>query len=96
MAPYHAKYGHPLWKKLSELALKSGGHGGMDFVMNWRLIQCLREGLPLDMTVYDAAAWSSVFPLSIASVAQGSAPVPVPDFTRGDWQRQSPLGIVGA
>jgi predicted dehydrogenase len=86
LTPYHAKYGHPLWKKLSVLAQTSGGHGGMDFVMNWRLIQCLREGLPLDMTVYDAAAWSSVFPLSIASVANGSAPVSVPDFTRGDWK----------
>ena len=95
MTPYHDKYGHPLWKKLSELAQKSGGHGGMDYVMNWRLIQCLREGLPLDMTVYDAAAWSSVFPLSIASVAKGSAPVAVPDFTRGDWQSQSPLEISG-
>lgn len=96
MAPYHAQYGHPLWKKLSEVALQTGGHGGMDYIMNWRLIQCLREGLPLDMTVYDAAAWSSVFPLSIASVAQGSAPLAVPDFTRGDWQHQAPLGIVEA
>jgi hypothetical protein len=96
LTPYHARYAHPLWKKLNEMAQKSGGHGGMDFVMNWRLIQCLREGLPLDMTVYDAAAWSSVFPLSIASVARGSAPVSAPDFTRGEWQHQSPLGIVGA
>lgn len=96
LTEYRAKYGHPLWKQLSDMALQSGGHGGMDFVMNWRLIQCLREGLPLDMTVYDAAAWSSIFPLSIASVANGSVPVPVPDFTRGDWQSQPPLGIVGA
>lgn len=95
LTAYHSQYGHPLWKKLSQLARESGGHGGMDFVMNWRLIQCLREGLPLDMTVYDAAAWSSVFPLSIASVAQGSAPVIIPDFTRGDWKTQPPLGIVG-
>ncbi|MHB8862624.1 MAG: Gfo/Idh/MocA family protein [Pirellulaceae bacterium] len=85
LAPYHDKYGHPLWKKLSAEAQKSGGHGGMDFVMNWRLIQCLHEGLPLDMTVYDAAAWSSIFPLSIASVESGSAPQVVPDFTRGQW-----------
>jgi predicted dehydrogenase len=94
LTAYHNQYGHPLWKKLSQLARESGGHGGMDFVMNWRLIQCLREGLPLDMTVYDAAAWSSVFPLSIASVAQGSAPVIIPDFTRGEWKNQPPLGIV--
>ena len=96
LTPYHDKYGHPLWKKLRQEAENSGGHGGMDFVMNWRLIQCLREGLPLDMTVYDAAAWSSIFPLSIASVAHGSAPVSVPDFTRGQWKNESPRGIVGS
>lgn len=92
--PYREKYQHPLWKKLNDRAQKSGGHGGMDFVMNWRLIQCLREGLPLDMTVYDAAAWSSVVPLSIESVAKGSAPVQVPDFTRGAWKTQTP-GLIG-
>ena len=96
MKPYYDKYGHPLWKKLGELARKSGGHGGMDYLMNWRLIECLRNGLPLDMTVYDAAAWSSIFPLSIESVAHGSAPVVVPDFTRGGWKTQPPIRIGGA
>lgn len=86
LQPYHEKYGHPLWKKLRERATRSGGHGGMDFVMNWRFVECLREGLPLDMSVYDAAAWSCLVPLSIASVAQGSQPVPIPDFTRGAWK----------
>jgi predicted dehydrogenase len=86
LAPYHEKYGHPLWKRNREVAAKSGGHGGMDYLMNLRLIQCLREGLPLDMSVYDAAAWSSVFPVSIASVSARSAPVSFPDFTRGDWK----------
>ena len=90
LQPYHDRYGHPLWKKLNAQARESGGHGGMDYVMNWRLIQCLREGLPLDLTVYDAAAWSCIVPLSIASVAQGSAPVTVPDFTRGAWRQQTP------
>ena len=90
LQPYHEKYGHPLWKKLNARAQQSGGHGGMDYVMNWRLIQCLREGLPLDMTVYDAAAWSSIVPLSIASVSKGSAPVAIPDFTRGAWRHQPP------
>jgi hypothetical protein len=88
LKPYHEKYGHPLWKQLNAKAQSSGGHGGMDYIMNWRLIQCLREGLPLDLTVYDAAAWSCLVPLSIASVAHGSAPVLVPDFTRGAWQDQ--------
>jgi predicted dehydrogenase len=89
LQPHHEKYGHPLWKKLNAQAQASGGHGGMDYVMNWRLIQCLREGLPLDLTVYDAAAWSSLVPLSIASVGNGSAPEAVPDFTRGAWKSQS-------
>ena len=91
LAPYFEKYGHPLWKRQKERALKSGGHGGMDYLMNLRLIQCLLAGSPLDMTVYDAAAWSSIFPLSIASVAQGSSPVNVPDFTRGQWKMPRPL-----
>ena len=86
LTTYHDQYGHPLWKTLRERAAKPGGHGGMDYVMNWRFIQCLREGLALDMSVYDAAAWSSLVPLSIASVAQGSQPVAVPDFTRGEWR----------
>ncbi len=90
LQPYHDKYGHPLWKKLKVQARESGGHGGMDYVMNQRLIQCLREGLPLDLTVYDAAAWSCIVPLSIASVSKGSASVTVPDFTRGAWKDQSP------
>ena len=95
LAPYHQKYGHPLWKKLSAQAQQSGGHGGMDYLMNWRLIQCLRQGLPLDLTVYDAAAWSSIVPLSIASVANGSAPVAIPDFTRGAWKNQPPGSLAG-
>jgi predicted dehydrogenase len=80
------RYEHPLWKTQGELARKLGGHGGMDFIMNYRLIQCMREGLPPDMDVYDAAAWSAPGPLSEMSVAWGSIPLPFPDFTRGHWQ----------
>ena len=76
----------PLWTKLGELA-RNGGHGGMDFVMAWRLVQCLREGLVPDYDVYDAATWSAPFPLSEMSVAKGSAPMKFPDFTRGEWSR---------
>ncbi len=90
LEPYHQKYGHPFWQEIKAQAQASGGHGGMDYVMNWRLIQCLRQGLPLDLTVYDAAAWSSIVPLSIASVSKGSAPLAVPDFTRGAWRDQPP------
>ena len=81
---YKAKYEHPLWRELGEKA-RSGGHGGMDYVMAYRLVQCLREGLVPDFDVYDAAAWSAPGPLSEMSVAKGSAPMKFPDFTRGKW-----------
>ncbi len=93
LEPYRRQYGHPLWKSLNAQAKESGGHGGMDYLMNSRLIHCLREGLPLDLTVYDAAAWSSIFPLSIASVSKASAPVEIPDFTRGAWRKQRPSAL---
>ena len=83
---YKADWEHPLWSAQGDLARKSGGHGGMDYIMCWRVIQCMREGLPPDFDVYDAAFWSAPGPLSELSVARGSAPVKFPDFTRGNWQ----------
>ncbi len=83
---WKAKYEDPLWTRIGELARAKGGHGGMDFVMCWRLVQCMREGLAPDFDVYDAAAWSAPFPLSEMSVAKGSQPMKFPDFTRGGWQ----------
>ena len=76
---------HPLWTNIGEMARKNGGHGGMDFVMAWRLVQCLHDGLVPDFDVYDAASWSAPMPLSQMSVAKGSAPMKFPDFTRGEW-----------
>ena len=76
---------HALWRALGERA-RSGGHGGMDYVMAWRLVHCMREALVPDMNVYDAASWSAPGPLSEASVRKGSAPVRFPDFTRGRWR----------
>jgi predicted dehydrogenase len=84
---FKAQFTHPLWTTVGELARKNGGHGGMDFVMAYRLVQCLHEGLAPDYDVYDAAVWSAPFPLSEMSVAKGSAPMKFPDFTRGEWQR---------
>lgn len=84
--PYKAQYEHALWKNIGEIARKRGGHGGMDFIMVYRLAECFRKGLAPDMDVYDAAAWSAPGPLSDLSVAQGSMPVKFPDFTRGRWQ----------
>ncbi|HLK65854.1 MAG TPA: Gfo/Idh/MocA family oxidoreductase [Bryobacteraceae bacterium] len=90
--PYKAQYEHPFWKETGELARKLGGHGGMDFVMAWRLVQAIREGKAPDIDVYDAAAWSAPGPLSEQSVAAGSAPMKFPDFTRGRWQTTPPQG----
>jgi hypothetical protein len=83
---FKAQYEHALWKNIGDIARKKGGHGGMDYIMVWRLAQCMREGLAPDMDVYDAAAWSAPFPLSAMSVEKNSAPVPFPDFTRGQWK----------
>jgi predicted dehydrogenase len=87
------KYAPPIVKKVGELAKQIGGHGGMDFLMDWRLIDCLRNGLPLDIDVYDAATWSSIAPLSEQSVANRSRSVDVPDFTRGNWKKNEQVDV---
>jgi len=85
-AELEEQYTPEITRRVGEMARQVGGHGGMDTLMDWRLIDCLRNGLPLDMDVYDAALWSSVIPLSEWSVAQRSQPAEVPDFTRGAWR----------
>lgn len=82
-----AKYKHPIHIELEEKAKTVGGHGGMDFIMDSRLIYCLQNGLPLDMDVYDLAEWCAVIPLSAISLENGFAPVEFPDFTRGGWNK---------
>ena len=74
-------------KEIQDKARKVGGHGGMDYIMVYRLVYCLRNGLPLDQDVYDAAEWSALVELSAISLDNGSMPVIYPDFTRGDWDR---------
>ncbi len=73
--------------ELEALAKEVGGHGGMDFIMDYRLIYCLNNGLPLDMDVYDLAEWCCVTELSRISIENGCVPVEIPDFTRGDWDK---------
>lgn len=87
------KYSPPVVKHIGNIAKEVGGHGGMDFIMDWRLIDCLRNGLPLDQDVYDAAAWSCLVPLSQRSVAKKSRTVDIPDFTRGAWQSNKPVSL---
>jgi len=81
------KYKNPIVIDIEEKAKEVGGHGGMDFIMDYRLIYCLQKGLPLDMDVYDLAEWSCLGPLTEISLDNNSAPVEIPDFTRGGWNK---------
>lgn len=85
------KYKHPIAKDIEEKAKQVGGHGGMDFIMDYRLIYCLQKGLPLDMDVYDLAEWCCLIPLTEISLDNNSAPVEIPDFTRGAWNKLNML-----
>ncbi|TDO73258.1 putative dehydrogenase [Flavobacterium chryseum] len=83
------KYKNPIVKDIEEKAKKVGGHGGMDFIMDYRMFYCIQNGLPLDMDVYDLAEWSCLSPLTEISLDNNSSPVEIPDFTRGGWQKLS-------
>ncbi len=93
MKAVYEEYTPEIIKRVGEMAKRVGGHGGMDFIMDWRLIDCLRNGLPLDQDVYDGALWSAIAPLSEWSVANRSAAVDVPDFTGGSWKTNVPHDI---
>jgi len=90
-----AEYQHPITREgsLVETAKRVGGHGGMDFIMDYRLIYCLRNGLPLDQDVYDAAEWSCLGELTRVSIENGNIPVAMPDFTRGEWDKTDGLKL---
>jgi predicted dehydrogenase len=81
------QYEHPLWSKEGDTARALGGHGGMDYIMMFRLIDAMTAGRPPDIDVYDAAVWSAVSPLSAESIRQGAS-VGIPDFTNGAWSRK--------
>lgn len=94
---YKSKYQHPLIKKLKSISQNfKQGHGGMDFVMIYRLIKCLNLGLPLDINIYDSVMWSAITPLSEISVASRSMSIPFPDFTGGIWKNPNKLEIMRA
>ncbi len=90
---YIREFDHPVWKTLEKRTRGAAGHGGMDYIEDYRLIQALLEGGQPDLDVYDAAAWSAVTELSERSIAGGSVPVKFPDFTRGAWKQKRPLGV---
>ncbi|WP_350291199.1 Gfo/Idh/MocA family oxidoreductase [uncultured Croceitalea sp.] len=89
----YEKYDHPLYKRLNQAA-KGSGHGGMDGIMVYRIVECLQKGLPLDQNVYEGCFWSAVAPLSERSVASDGSPQPFPDFTRENWKDTKPLAII--
>jgi len=91
MKELEEKYTPEIVRHVGKMAKRVGGHGGMDFIMDWRLIDCLRNGLPMDMDVYDAAAWSCITALSEWSIANKSNSIEVPDFTRGKWETNKPV-----
>ena len=93
-AAVRKEFMHPMWRDVSAVAEKVGGHGGMDFIMDLRWAWCLQNGEPLDMDVYDLAATSCICELTETSVRKGSKPVSIPDFTRGNWKNVQPWGIV--
>jgi predicted dehydrogenase len=88
--PYADKYDHPLWRKYGENA-QGAGHGGMDFFVDHAFVEIVKRKLKAPLDAYDAAAWSSISPLSEISIEQGGAPVPIPDFTRGRWITRKPV-----
>ncbi len=87
-AELEAKYQHPILKYYGEVAKQVGGHGGMDFIMDSRLVYCLQNGLPLDIDVYDLAEWCALAELGALSMDHNNAAVQFPDFTRGYWDLQ--------
>jgi hypothetical protein len=93
MQKVEEQYTPAIVRRVGEMAKQVGGHGGMDFLMDWRLIDCLRNGLPLEQDVYDAALWSVIVPLSVWSVANKSSAIDIPDFTCGKWTVNKPYDI---
>jgi predicted dehydrogenase len=92
IGPYAKEYEHKLWAEHGEAA-KTTAHGGSDYMVVHRLIECLRENRPPDIDVYDAASWSAIAPLSESSIAGRHRSVEFPDFTRGRWSSRPPTAI---
>ena len=91
---YQDKYDHPLWKKHAQSA-ENAGHGGIDYFVLRAFIESIKNKVAPPIDVYDAAAWSAISPLSEESIAKGSAPVKIPDFTRGKWKTNKPIFALG-
>jgi hypothetical protein len=87
---YQDKYDHPLWKQHAASAEKAG-HGGIDYFVFRAFVEAIKNQTAPPIDVYDAAAWSAISPLSEQSIAKGSKPISIPDFTRGRWKTNKPI-----
>ncbi len=83
------RYDHPLWKKYENRAT-GAGHGGMDFFVLHAFVESAKRNTAPPLDAYDAAAWSSITPLSEVSIANNGEPQDFPDFTRGNWVKRKP------
>jgi hypothetical protein len=89
-ALYLKKYDHPLWTK-HEKEAENAGHGGIDYFVFRGFIEAVKRNVAPPIDVYDAAVWSAISPLSELSIARGSSPIEIPDFTRGKWKTNKPI-----
>jgi len=89
--PYQGKYEHSWWKQGAQ-----GGHGGTDYLELQQFVKAVRNGTQTPIDVYDSVAMSVIGPLSEQSIASGSVPVKVPDFTQGNWKNRKPTFAVEA
>ncbi len=89
--PYRDKYEHPLWKQYANDGIHAGGHGGMDYLVLQAFAESAIQNLTPPIDVYDTAAWMAITCLSEDSVALGSTPVAIPDFTNGMWIDREPF-----
>jgi len=89
----YEKYDHPLYKRLNNKT-KDSGHGGMDGIMMYRIVECLQNGTPLDQNLYEGCAWSALIELTSNSVNNNGEPQEFPDFTRGNWVNTKPFDII--
>ena len=75
------EYEHPYWKEYGSEATKTGHGGGDYFIMrDFALAVSGKIDPPID--VYDAATWSSVFPISMENVKRVGEPLEIPDFRK--------------
>ena len=88
--PYLEKYRHPIWDRFLNDGV-TGGHGGMDYLVLRAFIYSIQHHIPLPIDVYDSATWMSITCLTEESIAKGSMPVYVPDFTNGAWVCREPM-----